>query len=120
MEPQEKRFFKLYFVVFTNVLMATGNIPLMILAYIIRNTSNHNEFNHTAKEVAATVGCSPRTVKRMFDLLESCDFMFNIPGTQRYMINPECYIRGSYKRFGMLRKQYKAYVEGKKINGFFE
>ena len=106
-KSKEKWFLKFYYVDCCNILMASSCNYVRVLSYIIRNTSRSNEFNKTFKEVSMATACSESTVRRVIADLVKTNFMDRIPQTERFMINPECFIRGKFSFYWMLIKKYK-------------
>ena len=110
----EKLFLKFYYVNCCKILMASGCNHVRVLSYIIRNTNRGNEFNKTFKEVSKATGCSESTVRRVINDLITINFMIRIPQTERYMINPECYIRGTYSYYAMMMNKYNELIKSSK------
>ena len=109
----EKWFLKFYYVDCCSILMASRSRDVRVLSYIIRNTNRGNEFNKTFKEVSRATDCSESTVRRIIDDLILINFMIRIPQTERYMINPECFIRGKYSFYNMMKKKYDSILLSK-------
>lgn len=110
-KSQEKWFLKFYYVVCCSILMASKSSYVRVLTYIIRNTHRNNEFVKTFKEAGRATACSVSTLRRVIDDLVAINFMVRIPQTDRFMINPECFIRGTYAYYGMLNRIYNEHLK---------